>query len=227
MEKGKNTLIIAGFPGIGKSMLSDHDYTYNMSIVDSDSSKFSWLETEKGKIRNPDFPNNYMEHIKSLIGIVDIICVSTHKIVRQALRDNNIKFILVYPKRNCKSIYLYNYGKRGNDDNFIDLMRDNWDTFLREIEEEKIEGSLLAKKSLDKHVYLGHISLSELFEIITEDNNDKVVLSRFELSIIVLVCILFIAILVAALTTSRRFRVAYSICIILAVLINLSISKNA
>lgn len=50
------------------------------------------------KVRNPEFPNNYIQHIKDNIGKVDIICVSSHLKVRQALTDAGIKFITVYPK---------------------------------------------------------------------------------------------------------------------------------
>lgn len=56
--------------------------------LDSDSSNFSWVKDENGnntKERNPEFPKNYIEHIKSNIGKVDVIFVSSHKVVREAL----------------------------------------------------------------------------------------------------------------------------------------------
>jgi hypothetical protein len=118
-------IIIAGFPGVGKSELF-RKYGEE-KIADSDSSKFSWLEPG---VRNPDFPNNYIEHIKSLIGVKEIICVSTHDVVRKALKDNNIEYILIYPKKECKQTYLENYKNRGNDDNFIKMMNNNWDKFI-------------------------------------------------------------------------------------------------
>ena len=128
------TIIIAGFPGTGKSILTNE---YRNLTSDSDSSKFSWIMTEEGKVRNPDFPNNYIEHIKSLIGKVRIIFVSTHDVVRQALKDNNIEYVLVYPGKNCKDIYMNNYKNRGNDDAFLKLMDQNWDKFINQLEHEE------------------------------------------------------------------------------------------
>ena len=55
----KNTRVISGFPGIGKSYLFNNGK--NILIIDSDSSNFSWLEPG---VRNPEFPHNYMKHIK-------------------------------------------------------------------------------------------------------------------------------------------------------------------
>ena len=63
----KQTIIISGFPGIGKSHLYDRGW----DALDSDSSHFSWVKDSEGKNtkeRHPDFPNNYMEHIKNNLG---------------------------------------------------------------------------------------------------------------------------------------------------------------
>lgn len=145
-------LIISGFPGTGKSVLFNGNQN---SVSDSDSSGYSWIINEQGeKVRNPEFPNNYIEHIKSLIGNKRVICVSTHDSVRKALKDNGIDYILVYPDRNCKSIYIDNYKNRGNDQKFIDMMNKNWDKFIDELEEE--DGCNM-KISLMKNTYIKDI----------------------------------------------------------------------
>ena len=64
----------------------------NKVILDSDSSTFD----------KKNFPENYITHIKNKISIVDIILVSSHKVVRDALVKNNINFTLVYPDRTLK-----------------------------------------------------------------------------------------------------------------------------
>lgn len=127
----RNTKIISGFPGVGKSYLFDKNK--DLSILDSDSSSFSWIE--KG-VRHPEFPQNYIEHIKSNIGEADIILVSSHKTVRDALRDNNIKYILAYPAKRLKQEYIARFRARGNDDAFIKMIDTNWDNFIDEIEQE-------------------------------------------------------------------------------------------
>ena len=53
----KKTLVVAGFPGIGKTFFKKN--LQNKSVLDSDSSKFSWDGKIGGK-RNPKFPANYI-----------------------------------------------------------------------------------------------------------------------------------------------------------------------
>lgn len=63
----KETTIISGFPGIGKSYFFRNQEYNNRTVLDSDSSEFSWVKDENGnntKERNPDFPSNYIDHIK-------------------------------------------------------------------------------------------------------------------------------------------------------------------
>jgi hypothetical protein len=61
----KQTFVISAFPGCGKSYCYKK-YQDRFSILDSDSSEFSWIKDNEGKNtkeRNPDFPNNYIDHI--------------------------------------------------------------------------------------------------------------------------------------------------------------------
>lgn len=142
----KQTLVISGFPGVGKSYLFNNKS--NLQVLDSDSSNFSWIE--KG-VRHPDFPNNYIKHIKENIGVVDIILVSSHKVVRDALKENNIKYDIYYPSIESKEIYVERYRNRGNEEGFIKLVNENWDSWIHEIEEEtfptkiKMEGNSFLK----------------------------------------------------------------------------------
>lgn len=123
--------VLSGFPGIGKTFYKGNS---NLNILDSDSSKFSWIK--KG-IRNPEFPNNYIEHIKDNMYKVDIVLVSSHKVVRDALVDNNIRFLLVYPDISLKEEYIKRFKNRGNDDPFIKMFEDNWDKFINEMDNQK------------------------------------------------------------------------------------------
>ena len=106
-----NTKIYSIFPACGKTWLYEHQEDYDLKILDSDSSQFSWLYTnidENGsvirgvrKVRNPDFPANYIEHIKENIGKYDCIFVSSHASVREALDAEGIDFTIVYPESSC------------------------------------------------------------------------------------------------------------------------------
>jgi hypothetical protein len=123
-----HTRIISAFPGTGKSYYHNNNKT---TTLDSDSSEFSWVIEDGKKVRNPDFPNNYITHIKENIGKYDFIFVSSHAEVRQALKANCLFYYLVYPERKCKDMYLKRYKDRGSPDAFIQLISDNWDNWLR------------------------------------------------------------------------------------------------
>lgn len=110
----KNTIIISAFPACGKSYMYNNYNGKPYSMLDSDSSKFSWIyengiKTDK---RNPNFIADYMNHIKENIGKVDVIFVSSHAGVRKALRENNLKYIMVYPSLDMKDEIEKNESKR-------------------------------------------------------------------------------------------------------------------
>lgn len=127
------TIVIAAFPGMGKTFYKNNCNGFTVS--DSDSSQFSWTIDEEGnKIRNPEFPNNYIEHIKSLIGKVDFIFVSTHEPVLRALIENNIYFFLLYPSIDDKSTIIERYYERGSDKNLIQTIYDNYERWITVLE---------------------------------------------------------------------------------------------
>jgi len=132
----KQTLIIAGFPGVGKSYFCNR--VNGLLILDSDSSKFSQL---------PDFPQNYVRHIEENIGKADAILVSTHQVVRDALRERGIHYVLVYPDRSQKEAYLERYRNRGSSDDFISMLEREWDTFIDSIEQEMFPIKIKLKDS--------------------------------------------------------------------------------
>lgn len=113
----KKTIIVSAFPGTGKTYFWVNT---DLEVVDSDFSKFD----------KKDFPQNYINHIKSLIGVKDIILISSHDKVCDVLRQETIPYILVYPSRECKEEYLERYRNRNNDPKFIDLMDKRWDDFI-------------------------------------------------------------------------------------------------
>lgn len=133
--KERRTVVLAGFPGVGKSTFFQNNK--GRRISDSDSSMFSWMANEKGeRVRDPEFPGNYMEHIQELVdGGYEIIFVSTHKDVLQALKTlQGINLYIVYPSRELRGEYLFRYLHRGSPESFIKLMDDNWDSFIDDIE---------------------------------------------------------------------------------------------
>jgi adenylate kinase len=77
-----STVVVSGFPGVGKSTLFAQ--AKGRRILDSDSTDFSWADAAK-KVRHPNWPQNYIDHIRNNLGRADIILVSSHDVVRDAL----------------------------------------------------------------------------------------------------------------------------------------------
>lgn len=124
------TKIISAFPACGKSYIYEHQVRLGLKVSDSDSSNFSWVETEVGKTRNPDFPSNYIKHIKSLIGEVDYIFISSHDEVKLALEEEELPYILVMPDPSLKSEWIGRCWLRGSPQSFIKVINDNWEDWV-------------------------------------------------------------------------------------------------
>ena len=134
----KKTYVISAFPACGKSYCFKNRQNI-FTILDSDSSEFSWIKDSEGnntKERNPEFPNNYIKHISDNIGKVDVIFVSSHDVVRKALYENNIETTIIYPEKHMKEVFLQRYRERGNNEGFISFISNNWDNFIDDIEFE-------------------------------------------------------------------------------------------
>lgn len=135
-----DTKIYSIFPACGKTWLYEHQEDYDLKILDSDSSEFSWIKIRDAfgmdtKIRNPDFPNNYIRHIKENIGKYDCIFVSSHASVREALDKEGIDFTIVYPESSCKAEWVgrcFIREKRGESGCSADVMCNNFDQWHSE-----------------------------------------------------------------------------------------------
>ena len=143
----KDTRVICGFPGVGKTYCVNNNDS-DLVIIDSDSSLFSWEYDENGNktnVRNKDFPNNYIGYIKENIGKVDIIFVSTHNEVIKALNEHKIKHAIIYPNllTTCKYTWINRYVERGSEKEFVDLMIENFYTYIMDIENDVGEYSIL------------------------------------------------------------------------------------
>jgi hypothetical protein len=135
----KETIIISAFPGIGKTKVFENNK--DLIILDSDSSKFSWIypaipHKDSAPIRDPSFPQNYMNHIKNNIGKADIIMISCHSVVRDALKKNGIKYFLIYPTYQLRDHFIQRYKDRGNTEAFVKFMEENYNKFIFECDNE-------------------------------------------------------------------------------------------
>lgn len=169
-KPSKRSLVISAFPGCGKSYCTKNS-KLNYSIQDSDSSNYSWIKDADGNNtneRNPDFPANYINHIKELIGKVDIIFVSSHENVRQALKDAGINAIYVYPDKSLKDEYIRRFRERGNDEKFISFISSNWYRFIDQLDSESCE---MKVKFMNPDSYINNSLEKIIEEAATIDGN--------------------------------------------------------
>ena len=150
-ESEKNTVIVSGFPGIGKTHFFN-SHSDQLSILDSDSSGYS---------KSPDFPNNYIKHIKDNMGKVDVILVSSHKEIRDAMDKAGVSYSLVIPDISLKSEYVKRYIERGSPEALVSLIDKNWDTWLSGLEVKNLF-----------ILYKGQY-LSDVWQIVTEAVQDE------------------------------------------------------
>ena len=167
------TKIFSIFPACGKTWLYEHQDDYGLKILDSDSSQFSWLNKEyedpdvviigeneikplihKNKVRNPEFPDNYIKYIKENIGKYDCIFVSSHASVRKALDKEGIDFVVVYPESSCKAEWVGRcFIREKNNENgcTAEVLYNNWEQWILEC----VETGLTHKEIvLDSKEYL-------------------------------------------------------------------------
>lgn len=126
IHEGKDTIIISGFPGVGKSFLGKN----NDDFIDLDSSRYA----------GEDKWQRYKERIEDALGIYKYIFVSSHQETRDILKELGLKYYVVYPDKNLKEEYLKRYKERGSKEAFIDLMDINFESFIDSIENNSPNG---------------------------------------------------------------------------------------
>lgn len=117
-------MIISAFPGTGKSYFTK---LHPEICGDSDSSKFSH---HPDGTKNDNFINDYMDHIIKESSHRKYLFISSHEDVRKELIKRNIQFVLIYPDRSLKDIYLERYKERGSPAGFVKLLDEKWDEFI-------------------------------------------------------------------------------------------------
>lgn len=156
----RSTIVISAFPACGKTYATNNYNDNNFKLLDLDSSSFKWKFTDnEGKYVNPEFPNNYVNCIKSNIGKYDIIFVSSHLKVRQSLQNAGIDYCTVYPYSNLLNEWVGRMYRRYNSEEYINYIISHWDEFMKNIEDEP-HGSCIFR--LSNNEYLSRECLDEL-----------------------------------------------------------------
>lgn len=133
-EKASNfssTIVISAYPLLGKS-------TYCSKHEDSKDLESSLYSRKQDNSRNEEFPGNYINMLKYHLvnNNWKYIFVASHKVVRDALRDDNIKFYTIYPTPDRKEELLGLARERGNHEDFIKKLDENWETWINNLSQE-------------------------------------------------------------------------------------------
>ena len=140
-------IVIAGFPGTGKSTASE---IFGDAVIDLESSNYHWIITDSGnKVLHPEWPDNYVRAICAVAnetdGLADYartlyVCCSTHNEVLTALMIRKQPFVIVCPKTDHNSMlqFLDRYRERNSPPEFINAMRNNWNKYMEDIKSYNI-----------------------------------------------------------------------------------------
>lgn len=139
-------MIVAAHAGTGKTTFAKLypdiviDFVampYKYYLRDSDNP-----EPEKSKASYSildmqlDWPENYFEAIKKILGEQKIVLIPPVMPVLTLLGQEQIPYVLCYPERGAKEVYRKRYADRGNTDEFLSIFVDDWDFFLDSFEND-------------------------------------------------------------------------------------------
>lgn len=146
------TIIISAFPCCGKSTYANmHD-----DSIDLESSHYS---KKVDGTPNPEFPGNYVNIIKYHLvnNNWKYMFVSSHKIVRDALKADGIKFYSLYPVKERKLEIIELCKKRGNTEQFIKILEENFDQWIDEMSQEPLSYGLGANEFISDDLFNGKL----------------------------------------------------------------------
>lgn len=137
-------IVICGFPGVGKSTLSEQKALVPKRVRESNQhAKWRLIDLESSDFPKDDFPSNYIERIKMLEAMVHernhhmIVFCSSHIAVREALRLAGIEYVLAYPDKSLKEEYLERYLNRKNHPMPLKIVMDNFEKWIDELDLEQ------------------------------------------------------------------------------------------
>lgn len=140
-------MIIAAWVGTGKSFLKKYKnildlettpFRYIYDKID-DYEKFKSSPIKKQKIKNNDFPNNYVKFLLEVIDKYDAVLIPVQSDIIELLIKKNIEFISVFPSKKLKKIYKQRYINRGNTEDFIQHILDVWDDKYKLLKDNNIK----------------------------------------------------------------------------------------
>lgn len=110
-------MIICGFAGIGKSTMA----RTTAGAIDLESTPFQKDWSTYARVARHMRDSGY------------IVLVSCHKELRTHLHNNGIEYYVVLPNPENKEAFIQRYINRGNSEDFIRMLDENWESFCEEL----------------------------------------------------------------------------------------------
>lgn len=145
------TLILCGFPGVGKTYLCKNNDNYK--ILDIDSSPFKWVQGKNGERTDEkvsDFPQNYISYILKNINNADILLISTQSEVINEIKSLKLNYFIVYPDKSLKEEYYNRYYDREDLPRFVLNDNNQFENMIDIIEME--DSNRLIKLKSNEHI---------------------------------------------------------------------------
>lgn len=147
----RRVVVVCGFPGVGKSTLSDKSPLVINKVGRPGSIIPQWIviDMESSGYDKSEFPDNYIARIEQYIELVHqrgtniVLLCSSHKAVRDAMHKAGISFVCAYPDKSLKSEYIDRYLARKNHPMPLKVVLDNWDNWIDELIEEEADHLVL------------------------------------------------------------------------------------
>jgi hypothetical protein len=143
--------IISAFAGVGKTYIGKK---YE-NVLDLESTYYKWLENgvahlteeerkgKKDRVLNPLWPSNYIDEILKQKDNYDIVLIQlSHKRLSneqifEYFENNNIEYYVARPKLSGWEDIEKRLVKRGNTQEFIGQVKNNFNIFIEEFSKEK------------------------------------------------------------------------------------------
>lgn len=150
-EKASNftsSLVLSVFPVLGKS-------TYSKEHEDSVDLESSLYSRKQDNSFNEEFPGNYINLLKWHLvnNNWKYVFVSSHKVVRDAMKNDGIKFYVIYPSVDRKDEILNLARERGNTEEFINKLSECWEAWINEVSQEENAYELKAGEFISDDVF--------------------------------------------------------------------------
>ena len=165
--------IIAAFAGVGKSFIGKK---YE-NILDLESTYYKWLENgvanlteeerkgNKNRVLNPNWPQNYIAEILKQKDNYDIVLIQLsharlkNEQIFEYFNENKIEFYVARPNLSGWKYIEDRLRTRGNTEEFINQVKDNFEIFIEEFSKPKynqiiIEDGEFLEKSLIKNKFI-------------------------------------------------------------------------